>query len=82
MCGNNMSAPMPAVVPAARKATAAVSGGDPTWGTSETQAAARGCVRAAPRALRGRAGNRGGRGAGCLTCTLTPTPEANSEVQC
>lgn len=27
MCGNNMSTPLPAVVPAARKATAAVSGG-------------------------------------------------------
>uniref|UniRef100_A0A8C9VZB9 Acyl-protein thioesterase 1 n=1 Tax=Scleropages formosus TaxID=113540 RepID=A0A8C9VZB9_SCLFO len=26
MCGNNMSAPLPAIVPAARKATAAVSG--------------------------------------------------------
>lgn len=25
MCGNNMSAPLPAIVPAARKATAAVS---------------------------------------------------------
>uniref|UniRef100_A0A8C9EP88 Uncharacterized protein n=1 Tax=Pavo cristatus TaxID=9049 RepID=A0A8C9EP88_PAVCR len=27
MCGNNMSAPLPAIVPAARKATAAVSSG-------------------------------------------------------
>uniref|UniRef100_A0A9L0JJZ1 Uncharacterized protein n=1 Tax=Equus asinus TaxID=9793 RepID=A0A9L0JJZ1_EQUAS len=27
MCGNNMSAPLPAIIPAARKATAAVSGG-------------------------------------------------------
>lgn len=55
MCGNNMSAPLPAVVPAARKATAAVSGGG--WGprgAAGSQAAARGCVRAAPRALPGR----------------------------
>lgn len=31
MCGNVMSAPLPAIVPAARKATAAVSGGG--WGS-------------------------------------------------
>lgn len=55
MCGNNMSAPLPVVVPAARKATAAVSGGG--WGprgAAGSQAAARGCARAAPRALPGR----------------------------
>lgn len=36
MCGNNMSAPLPAIVPAARKATAAVSGGG--WEGSEGSA--------------------------------------------
>ncbi|XP_028719319.1 uncharacterized protein LOC114689056 [Peromyscus leucopus] len=49
-------APLPAVVPAARKATAAVSGGgrgSGPSGRSGTQAAARGCVRAGSRAPRG-----------------------------
>lgn len=38
MCGNSMSAPLPAIVPAARKATAAVSGGGRGFEGSEESA--------------------------------------------